>query len=157
MRSSGVLLAPLVLVGLAVSGCAISHPHRWQAMAEHGGAVVYGVHSPLPRPPVVQIDAIDSRRVAASSRTDAHVVEPGARVLAVTGSCFRGWLMDIGTAELRVTLEAGRAYEILVAPADGGLKFSLRDAASQLVVSSQVSAVTHTLFMPQSPETLSLR
>lgn len=157
MRSSGVLLSLLMLAGIAVSGCAISHPHRWQAMAEGGGAVVYGVHSPQLRPPVVHIDAIDSRPVAASSRADAHVVEPGARVFAVTGSCFRGWLMDIGTAELRVTLEAGRAYEILVAQADGGLKFSMQDTASHRVVGTQVSAVTRTIAMPRNPEALSFR
>lgn len=157
MRNSGVLLSLLVLAVLAASGCAISHPHRWQSLAEGGDAVVYGVHSPLLRPPVVHINAIDSRPVAASSRTDAHVVEPGARVFAVTGSCFRGWLMDIGTAELRVTLEAGRAYEILVAQADGGLEFSMRDAASQLVVGTQVSAVTRTISMPPNPATLSFR
>ena len=65
--------------------------------------------------------------------------------------------MDIAAAELRVTLEAGRAYEILVAQADGGLEFSMQDAASHLVVGAQVSAVTRTIFIPHNPEALSLR
>lgn len=147
MRRSMVLLSLMVLAGVVASGCAALRPYRSPSLVEGQGAVVYGARLQQPRPPVVQIDAVDRRPVPSSHRADKLLVEPGVRVLAVTGSCFRGWLMDIGEAELHVTLEAGHTYEIHVAEAEGGgLAFRVQDTASSRVVGTRVSAVTRTIF-----------
>ncbi|MBP6514665.1 MAG: hypothetical protein KA224_05760 [Steroidobacteraceae bacterium] len=146
MRSTILLMRMMVLASLAVAGCATVPTYVTPPLAEGAGAVIYGARSHQPRPPVALIDAIDTLAVPDRHRADDLVVAPGVRVLKVSGSCFRGWLMDIADAELRVTVEAGRRYEVQVAPAEGGMEFRIHDVASGRVVASQVATVDRTIF-----------
>ena len=146
MRRMMLPLWTMILAGLLVSGCATAPVYVAPPLAESAGAVIYGARSHQPRPPVALIDAIDTLAVPDRHRADNLVVAPGVRVLKVSGSCFRGWLMDIADAELRVTVEAGRRYEIQVAPAEGGMEFRIHDVASGRVVASQVATVDRTIF-----------
>jgi hypothetical protein len=136
----------MALASLVVAGCATAPVYVAPPLADGAGAVIYGARSHQPRPPVARIDAIDALVVPDSHRADDLIVAPGARVLKITGSCFRGWLMDIADAELRVTVEAGRRYEVQVAPAEGGMEFRVQDVASGRVVASTVAAVDRTIF-----------